>query len=161
MNYQIDIQVASQKPLPVTQEQLIFWTELALSRHQDCAELTIRIVDQEEMEHLNSTYRKKNAPTNVLAFPSDLPAEIKMDYPLLGDIIICPEVLKKESLEQNKPQPAHWAHIVIHGVLHLLGYDHIKEQEEKIMQNLEIELLTECGFANPYDEEDLYFEKKG
>jgi len=112
-------------------------------------------VDSEEITYLNHAYRKKNKPTNVLAFPANLPDNIGLDYPLLGDVIICPLVLKQESLSLDKPLTAHWAHIVIHGVLHLLGYDHINEEDADKMQAVEIKLLTQLGFDNPYQEDEI------
>ncbi|WP_133127373.1 rRNA maturation RNase YbeY [Legionella nagasakiensis] len=153
MSYHIDIQHACDEPLPVADETLTQWAVLPLKPHKDSAELTLRFVDSEEMTHLNHTYRHKNKATNVLAFPVNLPQTIELEYPLLGDVIICPAVLKEESLIQNKPLTAHCAHIVIHGVLHLLGYDHINEEDTNIMQALEIELLAKLGFENPYKTE--------
>ncbi len=151
MTYHIDLQNATDAPLPLTEEELIHLAELTLKEHQKAAELTIRLVDAEEMIHLNNTYRKQNKPTNVLAFPSSLPDHIELEYPLLGDIIICPEVLLAESQQLNKSLKEHWSLIVIHGVLHLLGYDHIKEDEALVMQSLEIKLLNELGYSDPYD----------
>ncbi|KTD30660.1 MULTISPECIES: rRNA maturation RNase YbeY [Legionella] len=150
MNYHIDLQHACHNPIPVSDELLIKWAQFALVDHKEFAELTLRLVDEEEMIHLNHAYRQQNKVTNVLAFPSTLPEGIELDFPLLGDVIICPSVLQKESDELGKPLQAHWAHIVIHGVLHLLGYDHIKESDAEIMQALEIKLLANLGFANPY-----------
>lgn len=153
-NYLIDIQHACKENIPVTDDLLIRWAQLTLATQRESAELTIRLVDTDEITHLNHYYRKKNKPTNVLAFPANLPNGITLDYPLLGDVIICPAVLKQESLTQNKPLIAHWALIVIHGVLHLLGYDHIEDDEAMVMQALEIQLLATSGFDNPYLDED-------
>ncbi len=150
MSYYIDIQHACEEPCPVTDEILHNWAKLPLASYRDFAELTLRLVDAEEITHLNHIYRKKNKATNVLAFPSTYPKDVELEYPLLGDVIICPSVLKQESMALEKPLTAHWAHIVIHGVLHLLGYDHIKEEEALIMQSIEIQLITELGFDNPY-----------
>jgi probable rRNA maturation factor len=151
MNYHIDIQNASKSSLPLTEEEMSNLAMLALRDQIKSAELTIRLVDAEEMIHLNSTYRKQNKTTNVLAFPSNVPDHIELDFPLLGDIIICPEVLAEESREQGKTIEEHWALILIHGVLHLLGYDHIKDEEAQAMQALEIKLLAERGYTNPYE----------
>ncbi|ARG97436.1 rRNA maturation RNase YbeY [Legionella micdadei] len=150
MNYHIDLQHACAHSIPVADELLIQWAELTLAEHKETAELTLRLVDEEEMTHLNHTYRQQNKTTNVLAFPSAIPDDIELDFPLLGDVIICPSVLQRESQELGKPVNEHWAHIVIHGVLHLLGYDHIKDSDAEIMQALEIKLLAHLGFANPY-----------
>lgn len=150
MKYYIDLQKATNEQIPVSDENLKAWAELALDGHKESAELTLRLVDAAEMTELNHHYRKQNKQTNVLAFPAMIPDNIDLDFPLLGDVIICPSVLASESLEQGKAPEAHWAHIVIHGVLHLLGYDHIKESDAEIMQELEIKLLAKSGFANPY-----------
>lgn len=158
MTYYIDVQNATDKPLPVSEDSLIKLASLALSDFQSEAELTIRIVTPEEMIHLNHTYRKQNKTTNVLAFPSSLPDTIQLEYPLLGDIIICPEVLAEESKQFNKPLQEHWSLIIIHGVLHLLGYDHIEEADAFIMQGIEVKLLAELGYGNPYETEEYNLE---
>ena len=150
MTYHIDIQVATNESLPLNENELTQLASLALRDHQKDAELTLRLVDAEEMIYLNNTYRKQNKTTNVLAFPSSLPEGIELDCPLLGDVIICPQVLAEECLQFNKSLKEHWSLILIHGVLHLLGYDHIKEEDASIMQNLEVKLLAEIGYDNPY-----------
>lgn len=150
MTYYIDIQNATKDPVPVNDSDLTKFASLALRDHQKDAELTIRLVDSDEMIYLNNSYRKQNKPTNVLAFPSSLPEGVELECPLLGDIIICPEVLMEESILQDKPLNEHWTLIVIHGVLHLLGYDHINDEDAKVMQSLEIKLLAELGYGNPY-----------
>ena len=154
MSYLIDIQHACNEETPVSDDLLIKWAELALCEHKDSAELTLRLVNTEEIQQLNHDYRAQNKATNVLAFPAVVPEVVELDYPLLGDVIICPSVLAKESLTLGKPLEEHWAHIVIHGILHLLGYDHIKDDETEVMQALEIKLLASLGFANPYQTED-------
>lgn len=154
MTYCVDIQHASNTPIPVSDETLQHWVEITLKPHQPTAELTIRFVDAPEMIELNHTYRKQNKVTNVLAFPASYPSDIPLDYPLLGDVIICPTVLDEESHTLNVPLQTHWAHIVIHGVLHLLGYDHIVESDAAIMRPIEIHLLEQLGFDNPYKTEE-------
>jgi len=146
----LDIQHASTLPIPFSDEKLACWVEAALEKEASPTELTLRLVDAVEIQSLNATYRNKNKPTNVLAFPANLPEDISKTCPLLGDIIVCPSVLEQESQNDAIPLEAHWAHIVIHGVLHLLGYDHIEEQDEQVMQAREIEVLATLGFANPY-----------
>lgn len=158
MTYYIDIQNATQKPLPFLETEICSWASLALKEKLDDAELTIRIVNPDEMIHLNHTYRKQNKTTNVLSFPSSLPKEVELECPLLGDIIICPEVLDAECHQLKKSIEEHWALIVIHGVLHLLGYDHIHDKDALIMQPIEIRLLSELGYANPYEEEEHHLE---
>jgi probable rRNA maturation factor len=125
------------------------WVNQVLAGRLDEAQLTIRITDEAEMRELNATYRGKDKPTNVLSFPFEAPPGLAL--PLLGDIIICAQVVADEAAEQDKPLEAHWAHMVIHGTLHLLGYDHIEEDEAVAMEGLEIELLAGLGYANPYE----------
>ena len=151
MNYSIDIQQACLEDIPVSHDVLTNWAIQTLTPLINTAELTLRFVDRQEITHLNHQYRKMNKATNVLAFPASYPEEIELDVPLLGDVVICPEILLEESQSLNKPLIAHWAHIVIHGILHLLGYDHIDENDAKIMQALEIQLLERLGFDDPYD----------
>ncbi len=154
MALNIEIQHATPYIIPVSDEVLLFWARHVLKNQQIThAELTLRIVNTSEMSEINAQFRKKTGPTNVLSFPNEIPKKFlaQINYPFLGDIIICPDVLEKEAKEQEKTIHAHWAHIVIHGVLHLLGYDHIQEDEEKIMQSLEIDLLKKINFDNPYE----------
>ncbi len=115
---------------------------------KDESELLIRIVDKIEIQNLNKTYRHKDKPTIVLSFPSDLPVEI--DEAILGDVVICSEVVAKEAKEQNKTFNDHLLHIAIHGTLHLIGYDHVKESEAVEMENLEIKILEKMQIADPY-----------
>jgi probable rRNA maturation factor len=124
------------------------WAEAALEKPH--AEVVIRIVDREESAALNSTYRGKTGPTNVLSFPFVVPEGVPND--LLGDLVICAPVVEREAAEQGKPVEAHWAHMVVHGMLHLQGYDHIEEAEAEIMENREIAILRGLGMENPYRE---------
>jgi probable rRNA maturation factor len=147
MTIEVDVQNATAfEPLP-DDAQFNLWVETAL-RGKSEVELTLRLVDREESRKLNSRYRGKDQPTNVLSFPAEFPAGL--DLPLLGDIVICAPLVGKESEAQNKPLPAHWAHLVIHGVLHLLGHDHQDECEAVEMEAIEVELLASLGFENPY-----------
>jgi probable rRNA maturation factor len=100
------------------------------------------------MAQLNQHYRGKPGPTNVLSFPADLPESLQL--PLLGDIVICAPVVAREAVEQGKPAAAHWAHMAVHGALHLLGYDHICETEATEMEDLETAILATLGFPCPY-----------
>ncbi len=109
---------------------------------------SIRIVDEPEMVQLNGQYRGKEKPTNVLSFPAELPVEVGLAY--LGDILICASVVEAERREQGKAADAHWAHMVIHGMLHLQGYDHIDEQEAREMEQRETQLLAGLGYPDPY-----------
>jgi len=129
-------------------EEFHLWVETVLS-DQENSELTIRLCNVEEISSLNETYRQKTGSTNVLSFPAELPEELNL--PLLGDIVICASVVEKEAEEQKKSLEAHWAHMVVHGVLHLLGYDHVEEDEAEIMEEKEINILSKLlGYKNPY-----------
>lgn len=154
MTYHIDIQNNLTEHISITNDMIIKWAELALKAEISSAELTILITSATEIQHLNNSYRSQNKATNVLAFPSEIPESIKLDIPLLGDIIVCPEVILKESTELNKSLESHFALIIIHGVLHLLGYDHIDDNDAKVMQDIEVKLLNTIGFPNPYLEDN-------
>ena len=151
MNF-IEIQTVHQASNLPDEQQIQGWVEAALQNHPSDTEIVVRIVDEQESAELNQQYRHKSGPTNILSFPVDLPEGIVLD--LLGDLVICAPVLEKEAIEQQKVLADHWAHIIIHGVLHLLGYDHIEEDDATIMQTLEIKLLAELGLDNPYQDED-------
>ncbi|MGR5219564.1 rRNA maturation RNase YbeY [Vibrio parahaemolyticus] len=149
MAIELDLQLAveSEKGLP-TADEFQQWLDKAIRPFQQDAELTIRIVDEEESHQLNLDYRGKDKPTNVLSFPFEAPPGVEMD--LLGDMVICRQVVEKEAIEQSKPLIAHWAHMVVHGSLHLLGYDHIKDEEAEEMEALETEIMRDMGFEDPY-----------
>ena len=151
MNVEVDIQRATDAPDQPDDDSLMRWAALALRDHPG-KELTIRLVDAEESQSLNNDYRDKNYPTNVLSFPADLPPELNI--PLLGDLVICVPVVNREAVEQGKAREAHWAHMVIHGCLHLLGHDHIDDTEADVMEHLERQLLAELDIADPYLESD-------
>ncbi|MFZ9036180.1 MAG: rRNA maturation RNase YbeY [Francisellaceae bacterium] len=119
--------------------------------------ISIKIATVEEIQSLNHQYRHKDQPTNVLSFPFELPAGIPEADQLknfIGDIIICPYVLAQEAKEQKKTTEAHWCHIFIHGILHLIGYDHIIEDEAIEMEHIEITLLKQFHIDNPYIEKE-------
>ncbi len=128
------------------------WTKIGLAQLDYSAEVCFRIVDKNEIQTLNHLYRTKNTPTNVLSFPSERPKDIPQKSFYLGDIILCAEIIQEEALEQNKAIEAHWAHMAIHGLLHLLGYDHIQDKDAHVMETLEIQLLEQLGWTNPYEE---------
>ncbi len=156
----LDVQLATEQPeLCPSEEDLLAWCTLALqsphlthSSLQETPEVTVRIVDNDESQQLNNDYRGKNQPTNVLSFPFehpiDLPAEAELS--LLGDLVICLPKVIAEAAEQQKPVLSHWVHLVIHGMLHLQGYDHETDEEAELMENLEIALLAKLGINNPY-----------
>lgn len=125
------------------------WVTAALPRTRTDAEVAIRLVDETESAEFNHRYRHRQGATNVLSFPADIPSELGI--PLLGDLVICVPVVVREAREQGKSAEAHWAHMVIHGTLHLLGYDHIDDGDALVMERRETDILTELGFPPPYE----------
>ncbi|QYK04238.1 rRNA maturation RNase YbeY [Shewanella zhangzhouensis] len=147
----LDLQFAVNPGNLPSEAEFETWVRVALGDTLDEAELTIRIVDADESQQLNRDYRGKDKPTNVLSFPFEAPPG--MELPLLGDLVICASVVENEALEQHKALEAHWAHMVVHGCLHLLGYDHIEDAEAEEMEALETTLLTGLGYPDPYKEQ--------
>ncbi|KAF1703551.1 rRNA maturation RNase YbeY [Pseudoxanthomonas kaohsiungensis] len=127
------------------------WVAAALRGRIREADLAIRIVGAKEGRALNRHYRGKDYATNVLSFPAELPEGVKM--PLLGDLVICAPVVAREAKEQHKLAVAHYAHLTVHGVLHLLGWDHDDDKEAEAMEQLERDILAELGLPDPYAEE--------
>ncbi|MGB0732306.1 MAG: rRNA maturation RNase YbeY [Pontibacterium sp.] len=137
--------------------QFALWANTALANLGEDAEVTCRLVNEAESQALNRDYRGKDKPTNVLSFPFEMPEgmphlEDDESVALLGDLIICVEVVIREAGEQNKPIEHHWAHMVVHGLLHLCGYDHIEDEEAEEMEQLEHELLAKLEIPDPYAE---------
>lgn len=126
-----------------------YWVGVALAGHRDEAELSVYVVDEPEGAEFNLRYRNKPGATNVLSFPADL--DLPEPLPLLGDLVICAPVVSREAREQGKSAAAHWCHMLVHGTLHLLGYDHQNDPEAERMEQLETELLASLGFAPPYE----------
>lgn len=147
----LDLQIESTHTNLPTRQQFEHWLIAILPKDKQHHDITIRIVDKEESQSLNVQYRQKDKPTNVLSFCADLPADI--DIPLLGDLVICADVVASEAREQKKQWHTHWAHMVIHGTLHLLGYDHETSHEAEIMEDIEIQCMKQLGFSNPYDDD--------
>lgn len=141
----LDIQLASRCKSTPAPSDMRKWINAALPQNKN---ISLRIVDSEEIQALNLQYRNKDKPTNVLSFPCVLPEGV--DDPLLGDIVICGPVIEQEASEFNINVQAHWAHMLIHGTLHLLGYDHIEEADALRMEELETNILNQLGFPNPY-----------
>ncbi|NOU52539.1 rRNA maturation RNase YbeY [Pseudoalteromonas sp. JBTF-M23] len=148
MSVDVDLQIACEFDELPSQAQFELWASQALQPYLEHSELTIRIADEQESQELNHQFRGKNKPTNVLSFPFEAPPGIEL--PLVGDLIICPQVVKLEAIEQEKPFHEHFAHMVIHGCLHLLGFDHINEQDALEMESLEKEFLAQLGISDPY-----------
>ena len=145
---ELDLQLATDGRHP-DEAQLRRWCELALRQRTADSELTIRLVDEAEGRELNHTWRHKDYATNVLSFPADVPDEL-LDIPLLGDLVICAPVVAREAAEQRKPLSAHYAHLTVHGALHLLGWDHDNEADAHAMEQLEREILAGLGIDDPY-----------
>jgi len=176
MTVRMDIQVADdlsesiEEPPPSS--QLLAWAQAAWQGDQDAEpELSLRIVSAAESQQLNNDYRGKNNPTNVLSFPMQIDEELMshvgvskessadgFDHSLedeslgnyLGDLAICAAIVESEALQQNKTRESHWAHMIVHGMLHLQGYDHIEDDEAEEMEQLETQIMQTLGFSDPY-----------
>jgi probable rRNA maturation factor len=144
----LDLQLASTADNLPSEAQVQQWLDAAILPFQAEAEVTVRIVDTAESQQLNFDYRSKDKPTNVLSFPFQCPPGIEL--PLLGDLVICAPVVAAEAAEQHKSLQAHWAHMVIHGCLHLLGFDHINDDDAEQMEAEEVTILQQLGINNPY-----------
>ena len=147
VQYGDDLSGAECVGLPNAQ-QITTWAEAALAGMRTEAQLTVRIVSNAESAMLNQTYRYKQGATNVLSFAIEDPDGLPV--PLLGDIAVCAPVVEREAREQGKEAAAHWAHMVVHGTLHLLGYDHLEDAQAQEMELLETRILAGLGFPNPY-----------
>jgi len=153
MNVQVDVQNACDDDTAPEVPIVESWIALAVGASgKDCdTEVSVRIVDADEIHTLNCEYRGKDKPTNVLSFPAGEVAGLPADMPVpLGDIVICASVVRDEAAEQDKTLADHWAHMLVHGTLHLLGYDHEMDTEAAEMEALEMRILTEQGLADPY-----------
>lgn len=142
----VDLQLASSCASIPSQNNIEKWISAAAPADKN---ISVRIVDGPEIQALNLQYRNKDQTTNVLSFPCELPAGVNV--PLLGDIVVCADVVASEAQEQGKAVQAHWAHILIHGTLHLMGYDHIEDADAEEMEQLETGILAGLGFPNPYE----------
>lgn len=149
---QLDLQIACDPTGLPAKSDFILWANAALEVAEESRrQLTLRLVESEEVQELNRVYRSKDKPTNVLSFPFEPIPEIDEDT--LGDIMICKDMVEIEAKEQNKALTAHWAHLVIHGILHLCGHDHISDEEANQMESLEITILSGLGYPHPYNNE--------
>ena len=147
MKVNVDIEdVSSSDSVP---DKISFhrWVSASLLNRKDTAEIAIRVIDENESAQLNYRFRKKNNPTNVLSFPAEFPKSL--NFPLIGDLAICAQVVVREAAEQNKELDAHWAHVVVHGSLHLIGFNHENDLDAKEMEELEIKILNDLCFRSP------------
>lgn len=142
--------VSTSKKIPAV-EKFQFWMDALLKKYPVTAEVVIRIVDEVEMAQFNLQYRGKQGPTNILSFAYEGPEHL--GGKLLGDLLVCAPVVEREALLQHKQLEHHWAHMIVHGVLHLLGYDHVGDSDAKEMESLEIKILNAIKIDNPYQEE--------
>lgn len=148
----IDMQIVTTGESIPSEDDFKCWAAAALPSDKRCSEMTIRIVGTEESRELNGRYRNQDAATNVLSFPSNVPEGLsqELDAPYLGDLVICAPVVKTQAQAQNKAIDAHWAHLVVHGTLHLIGYDHLEDAEAEAMEALETRILVGLDFPTPY-----------
>ncbi|RLJ19918.1 rRNA maturation RNase YbeY [bacterium endosymbiont of Escarpia laminata] len=153
MHLEIEIQNATETVDLPSKALFIQWAQAALVKGTEGAEVVIRIVDEAESRTLNRDYRGKDRPTNILSFPFEAPPQVPSN--LLGDLVICAPVVMREAAAQNKSALSHWAHMTVHGMLHLQGFDHLDDNEAEIMESREQQTLRELGFSDPYAESTL------
>lgn len=147
----LDLQVKSRAAHVPSRRKFAQWIAKAVAgRVEGPAEITLRVVGPAEMRALNREYRGKDYATNVLSFPFEAPASVALPVRVLGDIVLCAATVQREAKEQGKDVEAHWAHLAVHGVLHLLGHDHHAKRQAVVMEGAEIAILALLGFGNPY-----------
>lgn len=144
----VEVQYAVTDSNIPTEQDFQNWASVIEAKYNECEDVAIRIVDENEITNLNNEYRKKAQATNVLAFPAEIPEGTGL--PFIGDIVICAPIVAKQAAEQGKSLLSHWAHLTLHGILHLQGYDHIDSADAQIMEQLEVQLMQKLGFPNPY-----------
>ncbi len=151
----VDVQLACDDPDAPDAESIREWVVSAIAAAEESAkdgvEVSVRVVDVDEMQMLNREYRDKDKPTNVLSFPAGEIDGLPVDEAgVLGDVVICAAIVRDEAAEQGKALADHWGHMLVHGTLHLLGYDHMTDAEATAMEGLEVRILTSRGVADPY-----------
>jgi probable rRNA maturation factor len=152
MALRVDVQVAVKGVDMPTQGQLRSWARRAWQDGDAQAEVVLRVASENESRRLNREFRGQDRPTNILSFPYEPLPELGLYH--VGDLVLCAPIVAREAVEQGKPAPAHWAHMVVHGLLHLQGYDHVEPADALKMESLEAEILTDLGFCDPYADED-------
>ena len=150
----VDVQLACDDPDIPESDLIETWVAAAVAAagvaSESGFEVSVRIVGTEEIQELNAAYREQDKPTNVLSFPAAVDAFPPGQPALLGDIVVCAPVVRAEAAEQDKPLASHWGHMLVHGTLHLLGFDHEQDADAERMESLETRILATCGIANPY-----------
>lgn len=146
----LEFQIVSESTRVPEEQQFQYWVDSVLSTDAEDSEVVIRVVDEEEMTRFNEQYRDKKGVTNILSFSYEAPAGF--ESALLGDLLLCAPVIETEALLQNKSLNHHWAHMIVHGILHLLGYDHVDDADATEMEAKEIEILKTIKIKNPYQE---------
>jgi probable rRNA maturation factor len=144
----VEVQILTRKGRPPARERLVEWARAAWRHPSRDGEVVLRITDEAESRRLNHDYRGKDHPTNVLSFPFDPPPEVDQDH--VGDLVVCAPLVAQEAREQGKSADAHWAHMIVHGMLHLQGHDHATDQQAMAMEALETDILGGLGFPPPY-----------
>ena len=148
----VEVQLATQAPGLPSEQQLRDWATAAWLDELQDAEVVVRVSDEAESRALNHEYRGKDSATNVLSFPFDPVPQLELNH--IGDLVICATVVQREAREQGKAAEAHWAHMVVHGMLHLQGYDHETDPQAEGMEALETDILTGLGYPAPYADEE-------
>ena len=154
----LEVQYASDAQELPSRQDFFRWTLAALTDTDGPVGVLIRVVEEQESRELNQRCRSKDQPTNVLSFPFEAPAVVPSNH--LGDLVICAPVVVREARQQHKPLMHHWAHMVVHGILHLRGYDHQSDEEALGMETLEIRILEQLGIADPYAENDAVVQQQ-
>ncbi|MGB5201872.1 MAG: rRNA maturation RNase YbeY [Sedimenticolaceae bacterium] len=148
----VEVQILTDKGRPPPQQRLTEWARAAWQNPSRDGEVVLRITDEAESRQLNHDYRGKDSPTNVLSFPFDPPPEVDQDH--VGDLVVCAPLVAREAREQGKSADAHWAHMIVHGMLHLQGHDHTTDQQAIAMEALETDILGGLGFPPPYADDE-------
>lgn len=152
MTLMVEVQILTDKGRPPAPQRLTEWARAAWQHPLRDGEVVLRITDEAESRHLNLDYRGKDSPTNVLSFPFDPPPAVDQGH--VGDLVVCAPLVAQEAREQGKSADAHWAHMIVHGMLHLQGHDHATDQQAMAMEALETDILGGLGFPPPYADDE-------
>ncbi len=147
MGIHLDVQIVSKSLDIPKKSELEYWVQSIPYKSETSA--CLRIVDESEAKELNKQYRKIDKATNILSFPAELPTQLNINF--LGDIVICAPIVSREAQEQRKQLNDHWAHLLVHGILHLQGFDHENDSDTKEMEAMEIKILQDLNVPNPYE----------